>query len=316
MSKSFVVSTEEVNTQRLLIRSAGGDFAAFNRNPIMLYNHEEDSVIGRWENVRVEGTEVLADPVFDMEDEEAAKIAGKVERGFVRAASTSIRPRAGREINQGDKRIIEITDWELREISIVSIPSNRSALRLLDANDNEITLKEVVELSDIIQGGSPVIITNPQKSMDAKDVAKALGLAETASEAEVTVALNDAVKAKGELDTLKKELEQEQTARATKMVEDAIKSGKIAVTLKDHYLKIAKSNFVSFEAIMGGLSAPVKLADVAKQGSVVANLSEEEELIKLYDSHDKKGTLARIKSENPEEFARMFKAKFGKEPSK
>jgi len=33
--------------------------------------------IGRWDNVRIEDGKLLADPVFDTEDENARKIAGK-----------------------------------------------------------------------------------------------------------------------------------------------------------------------------------------------------------------------------------------------
>ena len=47
----------------------------------MFYNHDNGVFIGRWDNVRIEDGKLLADPVFDTEDENA-KNCRKVERGF------------------------------------------------------------------------------------------------------------------------------------------------------------------------------------------------------------------------------------------
>jgi len=41
----------------------------------------------RWENIRVEGTQILADAVFDMKDPRAAQVTGKVQDDFMRMAS-------------------------------------------------------------------------------------------------------------------------------------------------------------------------------------------------------------------------------------
>ena len=62
----------------------------------MLYNHNDWSrPIGRWENIRIEGGKILADPVFDMEDKRengGAEIASQVERDFIRMASIGAWP--------------------------------------------------------------------------------------------------------------------------------------------------------------------------------------------------------------------------------
>lgn len=318
MSKrSFKVSTEEVNTYGIIIRTAGGDFTAFLNNPVMLYNHDERCVIGTWENLRAEGTDLLADPVFDLEDEDAAKIAGKVERNVLKATSISLRPRKAQEIMLDDRSAIEVTEWELREISIATIPSNRSALRLLDENDQEIVLSDTLALSDLMPKG--VLPTKPNKSsMELKTMAVALKLADTATEAEVLTRLNSAVQAETELAELKANLTSQQKAEAVKLCDAAVADGRLAATLKDGYLKLADTDFDLFKTTLENLPKPVSLASYAKQSAksntTLNSISEEEEDVNLYDSLDKKGKLADFKKSDPDGFKRLFKAKYGKEP--
>ena len=145
---SFVLSTEEKNTYQIKLKTSGADTTQFLKNSVMLYMHDESKVIGRWDNLRIENNEWIADPVFDLEDDFAKSIAGKVERGFIKAASVSARPIKWHLENYDDETLV-FDEWELREASIVSIPSNRGALvRLVDENDKEIKLGEGVKLSD------------------------------------------------------------------------------------------------------------------------------------------------------------------------
>lgn len=318
-ARSFKVSTEEVNTYGVIIRTAGGDFTAFLKNPVMLYNHDERCVIGTWENLRVEGTDLLADPVFDLEDDDAAKIAGKVERNVVKATSISLRPRKAQEIMLDDRSVIEVTKWELREISIATIPSNRSALRLLDENDQEIVLSDTLALSDIIpqvSGSKDVLPIKPNNSsMELKAMAVALKLAESATEAEVLTALNAAVGAQTELAEMKTSLAAQRKAEAVKLCDAAIADKRLTATLKDQFLSLADSNFELFKATLESLPKPVNLSAFTRQnGSAAAELNHEEEAIDLYDSLDKKGKLASLKKSDPDEFKRLFRAKYGKDP--
>ena len=73
--------------------TSGADLSVFENNPVMLLNHDDwELPIGRWENIRIEGTLILADAVFDEDDERAADVMGKVDRGFLRAASIGAWP--------------------------------------------------------------------------------------------------------------------------------------------------------------------------------------------------------------------------------
>lgn len=88
---TFKLSDESVNSHGFRVLTAGIDLSRFNTNPVMCYNHDTYSLpIGRWEHLRIEGDSLLADAVFDTSDPEAAKIARKVEEGFLKGCSISI----------------------------------------------------------------------------------------------------------------------------------------------------------------------------------------------------------------------------------
>ena len=88
---TFLLSDESTNSYGFKVITAGIDTTQFKRNPVMLFMHDRSTqVIGRWENVRTENDKLYADAVFDEADPEAKKIAGKVERGFIKAASIGI----------------------------------------------------------------------------------------------------------------------------------------------------------------------------------------------------------------------------------
>lgn len=93
MSKSFVLHDESVNTYGFRMLTAGGDLSEFIKNPVMLLNHDDWSLpIGRWENIRKENGQILADPVYDLKDERGARVSGKVEDNFLNAASIGAWP--------------------------------------------------------------------------------------------------------------------------------------------------------------------------------------------------------------------------------
>ena len=88
---TFILSdTSKTNSYGFRIAMEGMDTSRFRENPVMLYRHNDDDVIGRWHNLRVDDGRLLADAEFDQDDELAAKVAGKVERGFIKGCSMGI----------------------------------------------------------------------------------------------------------------------------------------------------------------------------------------------------------------------------------
>lgn len=129
---SFIVSDETKNSFGMVIKTDGIDIEAFIKNPVMLYMHERKCVVGRWENLRKEGTKLIADAVFDDTTELGKSVKTQVEKGFLRSASIGIQIIEEQDING----VRTVTKSILNEISIVDIPSNKNALKLCNIGGN------------------------------------------------------------------------------------------------------------------------------------------------------------------------------------
>lgn len=123
----------EVNSYGFRLPNANADLERFKSNPIMLLMHDLRVVIGRWKNVRIEGPLMLAEDEFDMEDKEAKKIAGKVERGFIKGCSLGLLFPDPESFSKAPDGVWEPSKWEPYEDSIVTVPSSKAALRLYAA---------------------------------------------------------------------------------------------------------------------------------------------------------------------------------------
>lgn len=136
MNKTFILSDESLNSYSYKVLTSGIDLNRFKSNPVMFYNHNRElGVIGRWENIRVEGTRLLADPVFDEADEFARKIKSKVDNGFIKSASIGFFTEEPYVTKDNDRWIM---NCQLNECSIVDIPSNENAMALYDKNDQRV----------------------------------------------------------------------------------------------------------------------------------------------------------------------------------
>lgn len=130
---TFVLSDQnQVNSYGFRVLLSGGDFRRFRSNPVMLHQHDQGRVIGRWENLRLANgkSQLLADAVFDTGDALAQEVQRKVEDGFLKGCSIGMRIL---EMQEADG-VCTATRWELVEASIVSIPADAGAVRLYDNN--------------------------------------------------------------------------------------------------------------------------------------------------------------------------------------
>lgn len=127
MAQTFILSDESVNSHGFIVKTNGIDTSRFAKNPIMLYNHSrEQGIIGRWENIRVEGSQLLADAVFDENDALGAMIKTKVETGFINSVSIGIE-NIEDSVENGVKTVFKSV---LFEVSIVDIPANPNAVKV------------------------------------------------------------------------------------------------------------------------------------------------------------------------------------------
>lgn len=128
--EDFVLSDATEDRVGDVIDPKGWILTHFKRNPIMLFNHNQDFPIGKWENVRVEGGKLKARPVLAEEGTSARidEIRRLFEQDILRTASVGFKPLEAEPRDGG--RGLRFIKQELLETSLVSIPANPNAIQL------------------------------------------------------------------------------------------------------------------------------------------------------------------------------------------
>lgn len=267
----------------------GMDLERFRTNPVMLYSHDSDHVIGRWEDIELTDGCLTAEAVFDMDDPDAAEIAGKVERGFLKGASIGIIIRDMKEVGG----VLTATQSELLEASVCAIPSDKNAIVLYDDNHTKLCFDEV-KLSFNISNMNEQEIEQMQAAL-------------VELQAKVDEA-NEANKALAELnDNLQAQLAAAHEREVETFLTGAVREGKIAASELESYRRLSGSDFDTVRELIEARPArpSASLADMARNASQKTTLT--------WDELDRSGGLLKLKQENPEEFQRLYNEKFGKQ---
>lgn len=300
----FILNDENVtNSYGFKIKTEGINLKRFKANPVMLDEHNPSnlSVIGKWTEIKAENGKLSAETEFDLDDENAKVIAGKVERDIIKGASMGIS--FNKEDFTYENGELILKRCELLEASIVAIPSNAEALRLM-MNGEEITPTEMKNLClSITQNNKNTQIenSNTMKIRLSQLAFLALGFEAQTQEASQEQIDTAVLKLQQERDALKSQLalseekvnayvakEQEQRkALSMELVETAIAQGKITAEKKESFLLLANENFdlakSTLEAIpakqnfSAGVKAPAGTSGVATMEDF-QKLSIEEQL--------------------------------------
>jgi hypothetical protein len=219
--KDFIISNETINSNGFMVLTSGINLTRFLSNPVMYYNHDVSlGVIGRWENIRIKGSDLIATPVFDEHDETGLKIKNKVNDGFIKSASIGVEPLNFSEING----VMALQSCLLIECSICDIPSNSNAQQLYYEKTPVKDYNEYLKLSQI----------KPQKMNELTQICKTLGLPE-----------------KSTIETVIASIENLQNDEPAKNIKNAIKEALrlklITQTEAENYIELGKSNPVYME---------------------------------------------------------------------
>ncbi len=328
MGKSFVLSDESINSYGFRVLTSGINLENFKRNPIMLWNHTRSWTdknnamlpIGKWENIRIKDSKLIADPVFDTDDEFAAKIAKKVEKGIINMTSIGIvvneESDAPEHILQGQRRKT-VTKSTLREASVVDIGSNANAVVLYDDGG------KIIELN--ADGNCAVGLINSsnnknKKQMELKQIALSLGLSEQATEAEVTAKIT----ALREAETSKKQsakekeladriavLEAEKKEATKKAIENlvdvAVTEKKITADKKAHFVALGEK--VGVEELKTTLNC---MATAVKPTDMIGGKSHPESDKKYSEMSEKE--LKELRDKDRESYIGLYEKEFGFKP--
>jgi HK97 family phage prohead protease len=153
---SFIASTDRADRYGDIIDQRGWQLDSYRSNPVILLNHDHQSLpIGRGD-VRLTEAGLVIDVEFDMADPRAAEIAGKAERGFMNAVSVGFAPLKATPRAQLPSEHFAYSksggqffeQAELLEVSIVTIPANADAVAIAAKNigfDLKAYIKEQIQ---------------------------------------------------------------------------------------------------------------------------------------------------------------------------
>ena len=309
--KTFILcDSSRVNSYGFRTNVDGIDLTRFNANPVMLYRHNSEDVIGRWENVRVEDGKLMADAVFDDEDELARKVKGKVERGFVKGCSIGINI-----VNmQADAEGVWVAEQtELMEASVCAIPADAGAVVLMNANHKRLSLEEAkLEIEHHLNSDN--IMTKATQTPPVDNAQLAAQIEEqTAQIAALNAQLaesNEALAARdAEIASLNQRIVELRSNAIQDYLQRAADDGRIEASEIENFARLAANDYDTVRSIIDArpVKATMSLADQAKE----KNKSKTDFASLSWDELDRKNLLAQLKAENKELFEKKFFEKFG-----
>lgn len=266
------ISNSSLNSYGTRVLTEGLDTTQYEKNPVLLYMHQRGTVIGFVKDVKREGDDLTGELVFDEVTDLSKQCKAQFEKGSLRMVSMGADIL---ELSEAPEHIVPgqtrptVSKSKLREVSVVDIGSNDDALRLTYEG-------KALELGADMECCLPVLKNNsvePNKSdttMEVKTLLLALGLTETASEAEVTAQITElkrkdaeAVQLAAQVKTLQEENDALKLAGITQLVEEAIKEKKVGAEKKDHFVELGKKvGIEELKALFAEMQPAVKLSSV------------------------------------------------------
>lgn len=306
--KRICITSDRLNSYQSRVLTSGMNIEQYQKNPVLLYMHERGQVIGYMKDLKVEddGT-ITGEPVFDEATELSKRCKAQYEFGSLRMASVGIDIL---EMSEDPALLVPgqtrptVTKSKLFEVSMVDIGANDDAIRLHKDG-------QLIELGKDGTCQLPLINNNQNQKqvMELKDFALILGMPETATEEEVRQQVAKLKKASDDAVTLQKEKEQLQLAAITTAVETAISEKRINADRKEQFINLGKTTGLDeLKNIFAAMSPQQKLSAVisSKGGSPVAVPATYSKLSDVPADH-----IMELRSENPDEYKRLYKAEYG-----
>lgn len=204
LEKKFVICDNTVNRKKWRILVEGIQLDGFLKNPVCCVEHNTwGASIGKWKDVHVEGDKLLGTLEFDRNDPDAVKLYWKYEDGFMSAVSLhviALEESTEPEMLEVGQIYPTITKSELLEVSVVTVPGQKNAVRLSDAAGNDYKLNLISKQNRKMEDNK-----NQEQATRIAELESQLSV-EKAKKAEMLVQLHmqrGAVQ-EGEVDSLKK----------------------------------------------------------------------------------------------------------------
>ena len=315
-----------VNDRGWRLSNAGLDRSRYDKNPVLLYQHDPDRLIGKCTDLRIEGSRLIGSFEFDTEDDTAQEVYRKMNSGFLKGASPMLYVR---EITQTEGEPDVVTEWELFEVSVVTLPSNPGALKLCSEYGFPLSKdEEAVYLSAAVKS----ITTNKKIDMKKEnEIPTRVRLSEEVSALvgvdtleEVTVeALQSLTE---EVITLRAAVKEAEERECDALLSGAVRDGKIGEGEVDNFRKLYATDKALCLSILSAMPARASQTVAPAAGAVevqtntlsltaqvkAAEKSNSDRFGGSWDELDRKGRLLELKATDPELFMKKFQERFSK----
>ena len=315
------ISNSSLNSYGTRVLTSGLDISQYEKNPVLLYMHQRGTVIGNVKDLKREGDDLTGELVFDEVTDMSRQCKAQFEKGSLRMVSMGADIL---ELSEDPLLLLPgqtrptVSRSRLREVSVVDIGSNDDALRLTYGGKT-LELGEGLDC-DLPRLNGFSVEPSKDKMIDLKSIALALGLAETAGEADVTAKITEmagqeakVVELTARVDSLQQENDALKLAGITQLVEEAIKEKKIGAEKKDHFIELGKK-FGSDElkALFAEMHPAVKLsAVIGHRGGSPATPVQADAATKLGDLTPEQRM--ELKSADIKKYRALYKAEYGVE---
>ncbi len=313
------ISNSSINSYGTRVLTDGLDTTQYEKNPVLLYMHQRGTVIGYVKDIKREGDDLTGELVFDEVTDLSRQCKAQFEKGSLRMVSMGADilelSEAPEHIAPGQTRPT-VSKSKLREVSVVDIGSNDDALRLTYEG-------KALELGAGLECGLPVLKNNsvePNKSdttMEVKTLLLALGLTETAGEAEVTAKITElkngetkALNLAAEIKTLKDENDALKLAAITQLVDAAIADKKIGADKKDHFIELGKKvGGEELKTLFAEMQPAVKLSTVLDHQGGATQMHTASDAKKLSDLTPEQRM--ELKASDIKKYRLLYKEEYG-----
>lgn len=247
------------NEYGFFVNNLGIDVSEFLQNPVCLYEHEYDHPsIGRWSNLRIEGSKYIATLTFDDADPFAMELKRKYETGFMSACSKSFVIEDYELIEMGGEVVPVVTKCRLKEISLANVGANPSSVKL---SLPKMKKGDVFKLSYDFSGQQKAKASQKKEEnfntkISMKKVFLALGISESATEEQAESAIHKLLSERSDLQKQFDEFKAKvQAEKVDNLIAEGIKSKKITALEGEKYKKLALVDFESVKDIIDAKEA-------------------------------------------------------------
>ena len=142
----MVISSPTLDRENDRIIPSGGRFENFRKNPVLLWGHQHGQLpIGSVTRLNVKDQSIKAQWKWLENDIFAERVKHCWDEGICRAASIGFMPVRAMK-NEGGG--FDFLEWQLLELSLVTIPANPDAVRLLPMKSDK-AADESSEIFDV-----------------------------------------------------------------------------------------------------------------------------------------------------------------------